>query len=161
MGQPGVTPAPPPATEGRLESWKEIAAYLKRSVRTVQQWEKKEGLPVHRHLHDTLGTVYAYRAELDVWWRNGHARLEAKEAEQTEEVKEKSRRWMVAGAVAALVVAAGVGYLAWRRSTVPAASSTGKIMLAVLPFENLSQDPEQEYFSDGLTEEMITQLGRL
>jgi TolB-like protein/Tfp pilus assembly protein PilF len=37
----------------------------------------------------------------------------------------------------------------------------GKIMLAVLPFENLSRDPEQEYFSDGLTEEMIAQLGRL
>ncbi len=37
----------------------------------------------------------------------------------------------------------------------------GKIMLAVLPFENISGDPEQEYFSDGLTEEMITQLGRL
>ena len=36
-----------------------------------------------------------------------------------------------------------------------------KIMLAVLPFENLSGDPEQEYFSDGLTEEMITQLSRL
>ena len=37
----------------------------------------------------------------------------------------------------------------------------GKIMLAVLPFENLSRDPEQDYFSDGLTEEMISQLSRL
>lgn len=37
----------------------------------------------------------------------------------------------------------------------------GKIMLVVLPFDNLSHDPDQEYFSDGLTEEMITQLGRL
>lgn len=37
----------------------------------------------------------------------------------------------------------------------------GKVMLAVLPFENLGGDPEQEYFSDGLTEEMITQLGCL
>jgi len=36
-----------------------------------------------------------------------------------------------------------------------------KVVLAVLPFDNLSGDPEQEYFSDGLTEEMITQLGRL
>ena len=40
-------------------------------------------------------------------------------------------------------------------------SAAGKVLLAVLPFENLSGDPEQEYFSDGLTEEMITQLGRL
>jgi TolB-like protein/Tfp pilus assembly protein PilF len=39
--------------------------------------------------------------------------------------------------------------------------AAGKAMLAVLPFENLNSDPEQEYFSDGLTEEMITQLGRL
>src|SRR5205085_12453327 len=37
----------------------------------------------------------------------------------------------------------------------------GRTMLAVLPFQNLSGDPEQDYFSDGLTEEMITQLGRL
>ncbi len=39
--------------------------------------------------------------------------------------------------------------------------AAGRTMLAVLPFENLSGDPEQDYFSDGLTEEMITQLGRL
>ncbi len=40
-------------------------------------------------------------------------------------------------------------------------SPSEKAMLAVLPFENLSNDPEEEYFSDGMTEEMITQLGRL
>jgi TolB-like protein/DNA-binding winged helix-turn-helix (wHTH) protein/Tfp pilus assembly protein PilF len=40
-------------------------------------------------------------------------------------------------------------------------SAPGRTMLAVLPFQNLSGDPEQDYFSDGLTEEMITQLGRL
>lgn len=39
--------------------------------------------------------------------------------------------------------------------------SDRKVILAILPFENLSGDQEQEYFSDGLTEEMITQLGRL
>jgi TolB-like protein/DNA-binding winged helix-turn-helix (wHTH) protein len=44
----------------------------------------------------------------------------------------------------------------------PSASSTsGRVMLAVLPFENLTGDPGQEYFSDGLTEEMIAQLGAL
>ena len=37
----------------------------------------------------------------------------------------------------------------------------GKIVLAVLPFENLSRDPDQEFFSDGLTEEMIAQVGKL
>lgn len=51
----------------RLDSWKEIAAYLKRDVTTVQRWEKREGMPVHRHLHDRMGSVYAFRAELDAW----------------------------------------------------------------------------------------------
>jgi TolB-like protein/Tfp pilus assembly protein PilF len=52
----------------RLDSWKEIAAYLKRGARTVQRWEREEGLPVHRLQHDKLGSVYAYRSELDRWW---------------------------------------------------------------------------------------------
>jgi len=43
----------------------------------------------------------------------------------------------------------------------PRASIPGKLMLAVLPFENLSEERTQEYFNDGLTEEMITQLSRL
>src|SRR6266567_3554460 len=52
----------------RLDSWKEIAAFLRRDVRTVQRWEKKEGLPVYRHQHDKLGSIYAYRAELTNWF---------------------------------------------------------------------------------------------
>ena len=52
-----------------LESWKDIATYLRRDVSTVQRWEKRERMPVHRHLHDKLGSVYAFRSELDTWWR--------------------------------------------------------------------------------------------
>src|SRR5574341_282280 len=62
MGE--LSPNPP---EDRLDSWKEIAAYLRRDVTTVQRWEKREGMPVHRHLHDRLGSVYAFRTELDAW----------------------------------------------------------------------------------------------
>jgi Tol biopolymer transport system component len=51
----------------RLDSWKEIAAHLHRDVTTVQRWEKREGMPVHRHLHDRVGSVYAFRAELEAW----------------------------------------------------------------------------------------------
>ena len=53
--------------EDRLDSWKEIAGYLERDVTTVQRWEKREGMPVHRHVHEKLGSVYAYRSELDAW----------------------------------------------------------------------------------------------
>jgi Tol biopolymer transport system component len=55
--------------EDRLDSWKEIAAYLNRDVTTVQRWEKREGMPVHRHLHDKMGSVSASRAGLDAWAR--------------------------------------------------------------------------------------------
>jgi Tol biopolymer transport system component len=71
MGDPyptSTTPIVPP--EDRLDSWKEIAAYFNRDVTTVQRWEKREGMPVHRHLHDKLGSVYASRAELEAWSRS-------------------------------------------------------------------------------------------
>jgi Tol biopolymer transport system component len=54
----------------RLDSWKKIASYLKRDVRTVQRWERREAMPVHRHLHDKLGSVFAFRSELDAWWES-------------------------------------------------------------------------------------------
>jgi Tol biopolymer transport system component len=56
-----------PTGQTLLESWKEIAAYLQRDVRTAKRWEKTEGLPVHRHLHLSRSSVYAYRNELDSW----------------------------------------------------------------------------------------------
>ena len=75
----GEVPPPIPIGESRpdnfLDSWKEIAAYLGREVRTVQRWEKKEGLPVHRQIHEKLGTVYAYKSEVDAWWRERSAKL--------------------------------------------------------------------------------------
>jgi Tol biopolymer transport system component len=53
--------------EGRLDSWKEIARHLGRTVRTAQRWEKQESLPVHRHRHNRQATVFAYRTEIDRW----------------------------------------------------------------------------------------------
>src|SRR5690349_23888173 len=59
----------PPVGEPRLESWGEIAAYLRREIRTVQRWERYQGLPVRRLQIGKLGSVYAYRSELDKWYR--------------------------------------------------------------------------------------------
>src|SRR5690349_23990254 len=65
--------AAPVFADNRLDSWKEIAAYLKRDIRTVQRWEKLEGLPIRRHQHQKRGSAFAYRDELDAWWLNrGH-----------------------------------------------------------------------------------------
>ena len=112
--------APNPAD--RLDSWKEIASFLRRDVRTVQRWEKKEALPVYRHLHDKLGSIYAYRNELTDWF-NARQQSGTAMARQDGEAE--------------------------------------KIKLAVLPFGNLSSAAEDAYFSDGLTEEMTTQITRL
>jgi TolB-like protein/Tfp pilus assembly protein PilF len=64
-----LSPEGSPLPEKKLVSWKEIAAHLGREVRTVQRWEKTEGLPVHRHEHQKKSTVYAYPSELDEWIR--------------------------------------------------------------------------------------------
>jgi TolB-like protein/tetratricopeptide (TPR) repeat protein len=62
-------------------------------------------------------------------------------------------------ATAALLAA--LAYWAWHGSVMEARPASEKVILAVLPFDNLSRDPDQEFFSDGLTEEMIAQLGKL
>ncbi|HEY6273531.1 MAG TPA: tetratricopeptide repeat protein [Terriglobales bacterium] len=109
--------------EDRLDSWKEIAAYLRRDVRTVQRWEKRENLPVYRHQHDKLGSVYAFRVELAEWF-------------QTRQV----------GGVPGVTVGQ---------------KPPDRIKIAVLPFHNLSSEAGDDYFSEGLTEEMITEITRL
>jgi len=98
---------------GRLESWKEIAAYLRRDVTTVRRWEKREGLPVHRHLHDKLGTVYAYRAEVDAWWQGRVSQLDEDVAATESRGPTwtgEHRAWAVAAVfcVAAVVATAGL-----------------------------------------------------
>src|SRR5215208_144606 len=66
-----MTPPPEHAPdEPRLDSWKEIASYLGRGIRTVQRWEREEGLPVHRLDHAKRGSVYASRRELTAWWES-------------------------------------------------------------------------------------------
>lgn len=101
-------------TEGRLESWKEIATYLGRTVRTVQRWERLKGLPVHRHGHGANGSVYAFKEDIDQWLRY-----------EPEGERKEIRS------------------------------------VAVLPLRNLSGDPAQEYFADGLTESLIIDLGKI
>jgi len=66
-----TTSGPQPAGEHRrLDSWKEIAAYLGRGIRTVQRWEREEGLPVHRLAHAERGSVFADPIELTEWWKS-------------------------------------------------------------------------------------------
>ena len=138
----------------RLDSWKAIAAYLKRDERTVRRWEK-EGLPVHRHLHAKKASIYAYPSEIDLWWNRDRRRLEAAPAVTA---LRRRRGWLVASAS---LLAAGAGWIAFGDRLLDR-SATGNIpSIAVLPLENLLGDPQQEYFADGMTEALITELGRI
>lgn len=143
----------------RLESWKRIARYLRRDVRTVQRWESTEDLPIHRLQHRKQGSVYAYADELDVWLRDHEAG--GNETANRESHVGSRRRAIVAGLFVVLsLVGAAVVY---RIVTVPDAGafSDHRVMLAVLPFENMGAAPEHGYFAAGLTEDLITDLGRV
>src|SRR6202521_1958654 len=149
----------------RLESWKEIAAYLGRDVTTVRRWEKREGLPVHRLQHSKLGSVYAYAKELDAW-RNERAPATATAAPEARQIAESVGRGYHARTAAlaamALVLAAGVIWIVRERTTVQPASANGGIRsLAVLPLQNFSGNPEQDYLSDGMTEALIARLSAI
>ncbi len=108
MSEP-IDEAPAATADERLDSWKAISAYLKRDVTTVQRWEKREGMPVHRHVHDKLGSVYAYRTELDAWMR-GRAPaptpepLESGTHQPPDSRTSSVRGLLIAGAVAGVLV---------------------------------------------------------
>src|SRR6266567_3099893 len=147
----------------RLESWKEIAAYLGRDVTTVRRWERREGLPVYRILHSKLGSVYAYTTELDAW-RDGRAgaATDVADADPVLEIARhglRVRRWLVVCGVVMLALLV-VTYFT-TRTRLRAATGSKMKSLAVLPLKNLSGDPAQEYFADGMTEEIIGRLSMI
>lgn len=139
-----------PTPSDRLDSWKEIAAYLGRTEKTARRWEQHEGLPVHRLQHAERGSVYAFRYELDAWRtartaepRNGElpkveipaSVLEARrDGIPGSRAARLSRRVAlgVAGLAAVVVVAALLG----RARPMPSSPPT----LAVLPFEGTTDD---------------------
>ncbi len=166
-----------PPAERRLDSWKEIAAYLGRDVTTVQRWEKREGMPIHRHVHDKRGSVYALHSELDSWRAGRNPRAEENNGSparntappavaKSESISQAAgpvarRRWVVM-ILASAVLLAAIGYALWVRSrtvAVAPAPAPEKIgSLAVLPFKNLTGDPGREYLADGLTDALIGRL---
>src|SRR5438128_1444029 len=127
-------------------------------------------MPVHRHLHDRIGSVYAFTSELDAWQLSRKVPLEEEPEEQAAGVPGKkndertkrtadTRRMLALAGVAAVVLLA-LAYGLVRRHLGEAAQPRIK-SLAVLPLKNLSGDSTQEYLADGMTEALIGRLSRI
>ena len=95
----------------------------------------------------------------EIWQTDSSPALEFPAKEAAPGTQTPWRRAAVAAASA--VILAAVAYASWQRFRVITPPKSEKIMLAVMPFENLTGDPNKEYLADGLTEETISQLGRL
>jgi TolB-like protein/cytochrome c-type biogenesis protein CcmH/NrfG len=176
--------------ERKLESWGEIAAYLRREIRTVQRWEKTLGLPIRRLQVGKQSSVYAFPSELDKWYLEREPQV--KEEERSDEhtptappelrpafpiqaIDEKASQeipfykkkstWFGGMAFLIILVLLIARSVPWppsgmfpSRTTIP---PDGKIRLFVRPFQNISGDPGQSEFTEGLTNELNTRLGRL
>jgi TolB-like protein/Tfp pilus assembly protein PilF len=180
----------------RLDSWKEIAAYLNRSISTVQRWEQDEGLPVHRLQHAKAGSVFALRSEIDEWYRARERQVSdhpAAEGATPAESRSRetggagrpggvaawraaveralpgiaggdpaSRRRLGALTIGALVLLlallAAVTLPRWQAKN-PAEQPV--VSLAVLPLEDRSSGAAPDYFAEGMTDELISQLQRI
>jgi Tol biopolymer transport system component len=101
--QPPRNPRPIPFPAERLDSWKEIADYLKRDVSTAKRWERSKGLPVHRLAGGRRSTIYAFRSELDAWWHSRGMHLAQEEGHAA--ASTPVGRWMLGAAGVAAVLA--------------------------------------------------------
>lgn len=169
----------------KLDSWKAIAAYLKRDVTTVQRWERREGMPVHRHLHDKQGSVYAFCSELDAWSEGRRAATAQNEdppnapGVQTASVPEPPlprgslstgrRRWLPIGFGVSLLAVALAGYwvaagrdLFWRDPLADAKVTQLTDLSGTAQAAAISRDGRLVAFlseSDGHTDAWIIEVG--
>lgn len=157
----------------RLDSWKEIALFLRRDIRTVQRWEATEGLPVYRHQHSKQGSIYAYRTEIDAWWK---ARQPSIRHPRSKDGRPRKASRTLAGlpypqmAIYALLVlllglilsfAKAKQMFLNRRMRTQSAALTKPVKIAVLPFESLSPGSQDANLASNITEELIGDCQRL
>ncbi len=186
--KPGPEGSPLPGK--KLDSWGEIASYLGREVRTVQRWERTEGLPVRRHEHKKKSTVYAFTGELDAWIKNRQPKddPEADDAFAREQElggtdspieivappavppipaptpdpgkAPSSAGKRVVVAMFALAILCTLSFAVFRWLQ-PRDPARDKVRIAVLPFTYVSGDSKPDYITEGLTDVIRTALGQL
>jgi Tol biopolymer transport system component len=157
------------STEDRLDSWKAISVYLKRDVKTAQRWEKREGMPVHRHLHDKLGSVYAYRSELDAWLSRRNLAAASETVAETAATRGSKPFGMAAIAGGLLLLAATLWWWPLSRTDAPSLNLLDRAQFQmVTDFDGteqaaaVSRDGRLVAFTsdrDGPMDVWVTQLG--
>ena len=129
--------------QNRLESWKEISSYLKRSIKTCQRWEIDLGLPIHRLDGTPSARVFAYPEELDGWLTEKLHHADVMVGE-TAPAGPRKKKWPLIAAWAVIVLAAAAVPLRlwiWHPPIdFPAATSC----VAFLPLENATGDGKLE-----------------
>lgn len=149
------------AEKKTFDSWKEIAAYLRRTEKTCRRWEKDLGLPIHRLEESPRARVYAHKDEIDAWVIKAGdlgAPADATRRRARGSGFLKSRRIRIVSALGAVVVLLGLWMRVDRQSR-PRSSSRAFRSIGVLPFEDLSPGKDREYLADGMTDALINALG--
>jgi len=140
----------------RLDSWKEIAAFLGRGVRTVQRWEEVERLPVHRHVHSHGGTVFAYKSELRTWSSQRQTVAVAEQLPATVETRfvevagskppRSRQKVLIAGLIAAIVILASTAVFALIFERQPAGSVPSVVVSQIGRISQTISSPDGERF---------------
>lgn len=143
-----------------LDSWKEIADYLRRAVRTCQRWEIDLGLPIHRLDGSPRASVFAYKEEIDAWLKR---MLQEQQIQKISFLINILRRPnvlipLVLSITALVFIVFVVWKIVWPVRMVPA--TVVKPSLAVFPFENNSGDHALEKWRMGLSELLIADLSQ-
>lgn len=179
-----------PSNERRLESWGEIASYLRREIRTVQRWERNLGLPIHRLSVGKNSSVYAYPSELDKWYKEREPRLEKEDTEidspsqgsqsssssnisqnhevppspsgqEKESAIKSSRKRLIAGAAAIFLVGLLTAKYGGRlRDAVFPPKVSAPIRLLVRTFKVSAGEQGTDIDAEGFTDELISKLSK-
>jgi TolB-like protein len=165
-GGPSGSVAPVPGHLDRLDSWKAVATFLRRDVRTVQRWEATEGLPVYRQHHSKQGSIYAYKSEIEAWWdarqsvpKQGHP--------ETDQSQGRGRisldiSYPQLAIYAALIIVLSLSIAVAKQmfqSHQPASAIAGhpqRSTIAVLPFQGLSNTSEDATIAYSITISVTT-----
>ncbi|MGB6360608.1 MAG: hypothetical protein WBF30_17660 [Candidatus Acidiferrales bacterium] len=165
-GGPSSTGAPVPDHLDRLDSWKAVATFLRRDVRTVQRWEATEGLPVYRQRHSKQGSIHAYKSEIEAWW---DARQSVPKQGQPETDQSQGRGrisldisypqlaiYAALIIVLSLSIAVAKQMLQSHRPASPIAARPQRSTIAVLQFQSLSNTSKDATVAYSITISVIT-----